>query len=97
MKYLRAHPFLLAAGWVLITLAFHLAWEFFQLQLYTLWNNGHYQTITSTILHCTLGDGLISMAVWFVVGLARRNWAWPIKGIQRGGIIALPLGLAYTA
>jgi hypothetical protein len=97
MKYLRTYPFLLATGWVLITLALHLAWEFFQLPLYTLWNNGNYQTITAAILHCTLGDGLISMAVWLVVGVVQRNWRWPITGILRGGMLAWSLGVAYTA
>jgi hypothetical protein len=26
-----------------------------------------------------------------------RNWGWPLADIRRGGIIAWPLGLAYTA
>ncbi|MGB8338490.1 MAG: hypothetical protein WCD07_07710 [Burkholderiales bacterium] len=97
VKNLRIHPPLSIISWILITLAFHFAWEFFQLPFYTLWENGNYQSITAVILHCTLGDGLISMAVWFVVGALLRNWGWLLADIGRGGIIAWLLGLAYTS
>ena len=92
MKYLRTPTM----AWILITLTLHLAWEFFQLPLYALWNNGNYQTITSATLHCTLGDGLISAVVWVTVAALLRNRGWLLGDIRRGGIIAWPLGMVYT-
>lgn len=97
MKYRRRQAYLLATSWILITLTFHLAWEIFQLPFYTLWDNGNYQTMTDAVLHCTIGDGLISMVVWFIVGLVRRNAGWLLTDLSHGGIIAVALGLAFTA
>jgi hypothetical protein len=97
VKSLRKQSFLLIAIWILITLALHLAWEILQLRYYTIWNHGNYQTIASAVLHCTLGDGLISAALWFAAGALLRNWRWLCADIWRGGMLVWPLGLAYTA
>jgi hypothetical protein len=97
MNSLHKPFFLLIAIWILITLTLHLAWEIVQLPFYSLWNSGNFQTNTDAVLHCTFGDELISVAVWFTVGALLRNWGWLFADIWRGGILAWPLGLAYTA
>jgi hypothetical protein len=97
VKYLPNRFYALVAIWVLITLSLHVVWEIFQLPFYTIWRGENPLPIVRAVLHCTLGDGLISAAIWFVVGALRRNWNWLIVDPWHCGTLAVALGLSYTA
>jgi hypothetical protein len=97
VKYSDRQRFSLIAIWIFLTLTFHLGWEIIQLPYYSLWNNGTYQSISSAVLHCTFGDGLIAAAIWIVISLLLHNGRWLLTDIKRGSMLASPLGPAYTA
>lgn len=80
-------------GWML---ALNLMWEVVQMPLYTLPPAPFPFFTAYSILHCTIGDGLIASALYvgtaFIAG--RR---WPAEAPLRGLAVLLPFGLAYTA
>ena len=39
----------------------NLAWEIMQLPLYTIWASGTWRELVFAVVHCTLGDVLISI------------------------------------
>ncbi len=58
------------AGWLAAlrsylasTFALNLVWETAQLPLYTIWNEGTAGSRAFAVLHCTVGDVLIALAV----------------------------------
>ena len=76
--------------------ALNLVWEFAQMPLYTLWEEGSTREIAFAAVHCTLGDVLIAagaLAVaWLIAGLPDWPTAryWPVVGL------AIAVGLAVT-
>ncbi len=73
----------------------NLAWEIAQLPLYTIWSSGTWRELVIAVVHCTLGDVLISAACLFlgllVVGGGRLDrWSGRIAAV------AIPLGVGYT-
>jgi hypothetical protein len=77
--------------------AFNLLWEVAQLPLYTLWKEAPRAYIAYAVLHCTVGDVLIGVGALLTVLIATRasvlrEWHW-----MRLGVVAVLIGLAYTA
>jgi hypothetical protein len=74
----------------------NLIWETLQLPLYTIWRKGTVGEIAFAVLHCTLGDVLIAGAALtcalFLIGKGwpARNYGWIV-------VVAIGLGIAYTA
>lgn len=75
----------------------HLIWEIVQLPLYGLWHTAPVAEITFAVLHCTAGDLLIATSVLLVSLVALRAWRWPRDNALRVAILAIALGIAYTA
>ncbi len=87
---------LLFARWLVWMLALNLAWEILHLPLYVLPPSPFSFFTAYSIVHCTLGDGLIASAVYAGAALVTgRRWPWaaPLYGLA----VLVPLGLAYTA
>jgi len=74
----------------------NLVWETLQLPLYTIWRKGTAGEIAFSVLHCTLGDMLIAgaalMCALFLIGKD-----WPARNYGRTVVVAIGLGIAYTA
>ena len=74
-----------------------LVWEVAQLPLYTIWSEAPASKIAFAVAHCTAGDVLIGAAALLIALLAMRapaleHWNWVAIGL-----IAILIGVAYTA
>ncbi len=74
-----------------------LAWELLQLPLYTLWQEAPPRTIAYAVLHCTAGDVLIGACALLAALVATRAGAYGRWHWRRIGVIAVGIGIAYTA
>jgi small-conductance mechanosensitive channel len=75
----------------------NLAWEVSQLPLYTIWSQAPLSELAFAVAHCTLGDVLIGAAALLIALLAVRapaveQWNWIAVGL-----LAVFVGVAYTA
>jgi hypothetical protein len=73
-----------------------LGWEIAQLPLYTLWQAGTASQLAYAVLHCTLGDLLIGLAVitWSLILVGAPEW--PRAAVWRVASVTVGLGIAYT-
>jgi hypothetical protein len=82
--------------YLIASIAGHLAWEIFQLPLYTLWSTHTLSQQTFAILHCTVGDAMIA-ALTLVAAIALFARAdWPHAGFLRVYATSLAFGVGYT-
>ena len=84
---------LLFAG---VGLLLHLIWEALHFPLYTLWATGTWGDILYAIVHCTIGDLMISMASLLIALLLMSGGSWPVTRRRRVLIMTVALGLGYT-
>lgn len=84
--------------YLLVIAAGNLLWEIAHLPLYTLWKTGTWREIVFAVVHCTAGDLLIATSS-LVVALVCLGDGWPEQRrvFVRVGLLALALGLVYTA
>lgn len=75
----------------------NLAWEVLQLPLYTIWTTGTVGEQTFAVVHCTGGDLLIALASLMAALMLTGTRDWPAVGFGRVALIAVVLGVAYTA
>ena len=83
--------------WAALVFALNLTWEIAQVRLYTIWAAADGVTIARALLHCTLGDVLIALAVYALAGVVLRRTDWPELYPRAGGVIVVIGALAYTA
>lgn len=86
-----------AGHWAALAFVFNLLWEIGQVRLYTLWAAADGMTVASALLHCTLGDVLIALALFTVAGITLWRSDWPASRPWVGSAIVVIGGLAYTA
>ena len=75
----------------------NLAWEAFQLPLYTIWWSDPWSSIIFALVHCTVGDLMIcSAALALALGIAGRGW--PAEGQARRRVVTVTtlVGVSYT-
>jgi hypothetical protein len=82
--------------YVLVVAGINLIWEFAQLPLYTLWNQGTWREIIFAALHCTLGDILIASAALVAALIIVGRADWPFESYGAIALLSLAFGLAYT-
>lgn len=75
----------------------HLVWEIVQLPLYDLWRTASIGELAFAVLHCTAGDLLIATSVLMGSIVVLRAWRWPREIALRIAVLAIVLGIAYTA
>src|SRR6266478_4248086 len=73
----------------------HLVWETAQLPLYMIWSTGTRFEILFAVIHCTVGDLLITASTLGLAALVARIGHWPFFG-NRMALTAILLGLGYT-
>ena len=77
-------------------LPLELLWEIAQFPLYTVWHEGDWSYILYGLVHCTLGDLLILVFVYWVISLLNRSRHWYRSNILFNGFLFTLLGLGYT-
>lgn len=86
-----------AAGtWSAWSLLLNLVWEVAQAPLFVFTGAPNASAIGYSLLHCTLGDGLIALASYLIAATVTRDIRWPARRSWLGGSIALTFGLVWT-
>ena len=83
--------------WAALAFVLNLAWEIAQVRLYSIWAEADRLSVVWALLHCTLGDVLIALAVYALAGMALRRSDWPASHPWIGGAIAVIGAMAFTA
>ena len=86
-----------AGLWSALAFVLNLTWEIAQVRLYTIWTEADSLTVAWSLLHCTLGDVLIALALFALAGMVLRRADWPASRPWTGGAIVVIGALAYTA
>jgi hypothetical protein len=92
-----------SSGWLgaqrayLLTVAIaDLVWEATHLPLYTLWQTGTSGEMLFAVVHCTLGDLLIALAVMTLSLVIAGHRDWPHRRFAAVAALTLAFGLGYT-
>jgi len=95
----RPTPGVLArAGlWAALAFVLNLAWEIAQVRLYTIWAEADRLSVAWALLHCSIGDAVIALAMFALAGMALRRADWPASHPWAGGAIFVIGAMAYTA
>lgn len=81
---------------IMLALPLELLWEIAQFPLYKVWQEGDWSYILYGLAHCTLGDLLILLVVYWLVALLNRNRYWYQRSIFLNGLLFTVFGTAYT-
>lgn len=81
---------------IMLALPLELLWEIAQFPLYKVWQEGDWSYILYGLAHCTLGDLLILLIVYWFVALLNRDRYWYRSSILLNGLLFTALGVAYT-
>ena len=79
-----------------LSLPLQLLWEIAQFPLYTVWHEGDWSYILYGLIHCTLGDLLILLSVFWLVSLLNRSRHWILSPTFINIVLFTALGLGYT-
>lgn len=88
--------FALTGLWSALAFALNLLWEIAQVRLYTIWDAADQMAVAWALLHCTLGDVVIALALFVLVGALLRCEDWPVLHPWTGGAIVVIGAIAYT-
>jgi hypothetical protein len=94
-----ASPGVLAhAGlWSALAFALNLTWEIAHVRLYTTWAAGDGMSVAWALLHCSLGDVVIALAMFALAGIVLGRADWPASRPWTGGAIVVIGAMAFTA
>lgn len=81
---------------MVLALPLHLLWEIAQFPLFTVWHEGDWGYILYGLVHCTLGDLLITLSVFWLVALFNRSRYWVTKATLSDIVLFTLIGLGYT-
>lgn len=87
----------LASLWSALAFVLNLAWEIAQVRLYTLWADTDRARVAWALVHCTLGDVLIALAMFALASIVLRRVDWPASSPWTGSTIVVTGALLYTA
>ena len=83
--------------WSALAFVLNLAWEIAQVRLYTLWADTDRARVAWALVHCTLGDVLIALAMFALASIVLRRVDWPASSPWTGSTIVVTGALLYTA
>ena len=86
-----------AGLWSALAFALNLTWEIAHVRLYTIWAAGDGMSVAWALLHCSLGDVVIALAMFALTGLVLRRADWPASRPWTGGAIVVIGAMAFTA
>ena len=82
--------------YLLVILFGNVVWEFAQMPLYTIWQDGTPRHIAFAALHCAAGDLLIAASALLAAIALVGGSHWPDRRFGAVGTIAVAAGLLYT-
>ena len=83
--------------WLALAFVLNLAWEIAQVRLYTIWASGDGWSVAWALLHCTLGDVVIALSMFALVGIVFRRADWPASRPWAGSAVAMIGAVGFTA
>jgi hypothetical protein len=86
-----------AGLWSALAFVLNLAWEIAQVRLYTIWAEADRLSVAWALLHCSLGDVVIALALFALAGMVLRRADWPASRPWIGGAIVVVSAMAFTA
>ena len=86
-----------AGLWSVLAFVFNLTWEIAHVRLYTLWAAADGMGVAWALLHCTLGDVVIALAMFALTGMVLWRADWPTSRPWTGGAIVVIGAMAITA
>ena len=81
---------------IVLSLPLQLLWEIAQFPLYTVWHEGDWSFILYGLIHCTLGDLLILLSVFWLISLLNKSRYWIFSPSMSNIVLFTILGLSYT-
>ena len=85
-----------AVLWSALAFVLKLLWEIAPVRLYKIWDAADRMAVAWALLHCTLGDVLIALALFALAGVLLRCADWPMLRPWTGGAIVVIGAIAYT-
>ena len=82
--------------YLMASLLGNLVWEFAQLPLYTVWQEGSPREVAFAAIHCTGGDVLIASGSLLGAFMLAGNRRWPHERFCSVASITILAGLGYT-
>lgn len=90
--------FIARAGlWSALALVLNLTWEIAHVRLYTIWAAADGLSLAWALLHCSLGDVVIALAMFALAGIVLLRADWPASRPWAGGAIVVIGAMAFTA
>ena len=86
-----------AGLWSALAFVLNLTWEIAHVRLYTIWAAGDGMSVAWALLHCTLGDVVIALAVFALAGIVVWRTDWPASRPWAGSAIAVIGAVGFTA
>jgi hypothetical protein len=86
-----------AGLWSVLAFVLNLTWEIAQVRLYTIWTEADRLTVAWSLFHCSVGDVLVSLAMFALVGIVLWRADWPASRPWTGGAIFVVGALVFTA
>jgi hypothetical protein len=97
MRGLATLRILARAGlWSALAFVLNLTWEIAHVRLYTIWVEADGPGIAWAVLHCSLGDAVIALAMFALAGIVLWHLDWPVSHPWAGGALFVVGALAYT-
>ena len=86
-----------AGLWSALAFVLNLAWEIAHVRLYTIWAATDGAGVAWALLHCSLGDVLIALAMFALAGIVLGRADWPAARPWTGGAMVVAGAMAFTA
>ena len=86
-----------ASLWSAVAFVLNLTWEIAHVRLYTIWAEADGLSLARALLHCSLGDVVIAIAMFALAGLALWRTDWPASRPWTGGVVVVIGAMAFTA
>jgi hypothetical protein len=86
-----------AGLWSALAFALNLTWEIAHVRLYTIWNAADGMSVARALLHCSLNDVVIALALFALAGILLRSADWPASHPWAGSTIVVIGALAFTS
>ena len=87
----------LAGLWAAPAFVLNLIWELAHVRLYTIWAAEDGMSIAWALLHCSLGDLVLALAMFALAGIVLQRADWPASRPLTGGAIVVIGAIAFTA
>jgi uncharacterized membrane protein YqjE len=86
-----------AGLWSVLAFVLNLVWEMAHVKLYSIGMQADSLRIAQAVLHCSLGDVVIALAMFALAGIVLWRADWPVSRPWSGGIMIVIGAIAFTA